>query len=133
MLFRCYATNAIGVNPGIINSGDTTTITLTVEQGATGKIKVTAPDGNTNWTNAVGKDINIVGSGSQSWTFPNDFETGANTTNVGSYHVEADISGSKFYSTFKVEFFVVPDLPFGTLMAVVACFGAFIGYKKLKP
>jgi hypothetical protein len=33
---------------------------------------------------------------------------------------------------FQVQFFVVPDLPFGTLMAVVACFGAVIGYKKLR-
>lgn len=125
-----YATNGISVSSGVISPGGTTTITLTVEKGATGTMKVTAPDNTTVWVSVVG--ISIVGSGSQSWIFPTDFPAGANATNPGSYKVEADIVGSIYYTTFKVEFFVAPDLPFGTLMAVVACFGAVIGYKKLK-
>jgi hypothetical protein len=123
-------TNTITANPGIINKGATTQITVTTDFEAHGKLKVTYKPTSTSWFATV--DINIPsGGGSQHWIFPTDFETGANTDNVGDYDVTATITSIKS-ATFRAEFFVVPDLPFGTLMAVVACFGAVIGYKKLK-
>jgi len=125
-----FAVNSITVDPGIINVGDTTTITLTVEKAATGKLKVTYKPTGDFWFATA--DINIpAGGGSQSWIFPTDFEAGANTNNVGDYDVEATIDWVP-PGHFRVEFFVIPDLPFGTIMAIVACFGAVAGYTKLR-
>jgi len=125
-----FAVNSITVDPGIINVGETTKITLTVEKAATGKLKVTYKPTGDFWFATT--DINIpAGGGSQSWTFPTDFEAGANTNNIGDYDVEATIDWVP-PGHFKVEFFVIPDLPFGTIMAIVACFGAVAGYTKLR-
>lgn len=125
-----FAVNSITVNPAIINVGQTTTITLTVEQAATGKLVVTYKPTNVSWFAKT--DINIPsGGGSQSWIFPTDFEVGASTNNVGDYDVSATVDWIP-PGHFMVEFFVIPDLPFGTLMAVVACFGAVGGYTKLR-
>jgi hypothetical protein len=124
------AVNSITVNPGLINVGETTVITLTLEQAATGKLVVTYNPTNVSWFAIL--DINIPsGGGSQSWTFPTDFQSGANTNGIGDYQVNATIDWIP-PGHFKVEFFVIPDLPFGTLMATVGCFGAVGGYAKLR-
>jgi len=122
--------NSISVIPGIISVGDTTKIILTTDKAATGKLKVTYKPTSTSWFATT--DISIgAGGGSQQWIFPTDFEAGANTNNIGDYDVEATLDWVP-KATFKVEFFVIHDLPLGTIMALVACFGAVVGYKKLR-
>jgi hypothetical protein len=124
------AANSITVSQGVISVGGTEVITVTTDAKASGPLKVKDPNGNT-WTASA--DISIpAGGGSDSRTYPTDFP-GADTNTVGSYETEADLTIGKVSGViFRVEFFAYPDLPFGTLMAVVACFGAFLGYKKLK-
>ena len=124
--------NGVSASPGTISQGGTTQITVTTDKAATGTVHVTAPDGTTVWFNKPSKDINIPsGGGSQHWTFPDDFEDGANTNNFGSYEVKTSINWISG-GTFMVEFFVYPELPLGAVMAVGACFAALAGYKKLK-
>jgi len=135
-IFVLYSTtpalayNAIFVDPAIIKRGETTTITLVLEINGTGKLKVVYKVTGEYWFAKT--DINIPpGGGSQSWVFPTDFEDDANTNGVGDYDVIATIELVP-PGTFTVEFLVIPDLPFGTIMAIVACFGAVAGYTKLK-
>jgi hypothetical protein len=136
-LFASYSTaivfssgNSITVNPGVIPQGGTVVITVTTVKAASGTLMVTYEPTNTQWTSLTPLSIG-AGGGSQSWTFPSSDFPGSNTDNIGNYVVNATINWLPV-AHFTVEFFVVPDLPFGTLMAVVACFGAFISYKKLK-
>lgn len=130
-----HAINQINVNPEIINPGQHTTITLSTGKPATGNLSVKDPNGNI-WASTI--PINIPGAtgGTQSWDYFTDFEEGANTNTPGSYDVIAnvtiDLDTIEWTTEFKIEFFVIPDLPLGTLMAVVACFGAVISYKKLR-
>lgn len=137
-LFTLYAaspalaTQGLSVDPGIIGVGKKTTITLTMEVAATGKLNVTCVLTGNSWYATT--DISIPsGGGSQSWVFPDDFGAGANTGTVGSYKANATIEGGTFIgSTFRVEFFVIPDLPFGSIMAVIGCFAAIGGYAELR-
>ena len=46
------------------------------------------------------------------------------------YH-RISCTGAQVFEIAVGRFFVIPDLPFGTLMAAIACFGAF-GAMKLK-
>jgi hypothetical protein len=127
----------IYADPGTISvPGLSTTITLVTPLKAKGNLTVTDPNGN-HYTAAISTTKVGPGDWEQSWVFPDDFTSqGANTYTVGTYDVTANVTmnvGKYVWKTmFEVVFFVVPDLPFGTLMAVVACFGAFLGYKKLK-
>lgn len=132
-----YATHPTGiyVNPGTITTpGQSTNITLVTPRAATGTLNVTCVASGNSWT----RPINTAWNGTdytQAWTFPTDF-SGANTNTLGLYDVVANLTMSVgrfvWKTEFEVQFFVVPDLPLGTLMAVVACFGAIVGYKKLR-
>jgi hypothetical protein len=127
----------IYTDPGTISvPGLSTTITLVTPLKATGTLTITDPNGN-RYTAAISTTKMGPSDWEQSWVFPDNFTSqGANTDTTGTYDVTANITmtiGRYVWKTmFEVVFFVVPDLPFGTLMAVVACFGAFLGYKKTK-
>jgi len=129
------AINEISVDPPVINAGGTTMITLTTERNATGTLTVTDPNGN-SWV--ANNPINIPNpaGGSQSWVFPTDFPAGANTNTVGSYNVTADVTMTIgpiiWHTEFKVEFFVIPEVPFGVVMATIASFAAFGIIKRYK-
>lgn len=73
-------TNSIGVNPGVISVGQTTTITVTTDKAASGALKVKDPNGNI-WTADTPISIG-AGGGSQQWVYPTDF-TGADTNTIG--------------------------------------------------
>jgi hypothetical protein len=126
-------TNGVYASPGTISQGGITQITVTTDKAATGRVQVRAPDGTTVWfSKSPSEDINIPpAGGSQHWTFPDDFEDGANTNNFGSYEVKTSINWISG-GTFMVEFFVYPELPLGAVMAVGACFAGLAGYRKLK-
>jgi len=127
------AVNEISVNPGYILPGEKVTITLTTEKAATGTITVTQIATGDSWT------INIaVPAGSKSWTFPDDWiptNPTANTDELGLYKVLADITIElykyKWETQFETGFLVIPE-PLGPIMAIIACFGAAIGYRKFK-
>ncbi len=126
-------TNSISANPGLISIGGTTLITVTTDKAVVnGRVYVTMPDGVTVWANQVASNIIIgAGGGSQSITFPTDFEAGANTNSVGNYAVETNLNWVAG-GTFKVEFFVYPEMPLGAVTALAACFAGLASYKKLK-
>jgi len=138
-LFLSYALATVqALNPGIYVDpgtitvpGGSTTITLVTPKRATGTLTVKCIASGKSWTTAVDTGT----SHQEIWKFPDDFPTADTYTN-GMYDVTADITMNvgrfKWVTSFEVQFFVVPDLPLGTLMAVVACFGAVMGYKKLK-
>jgi hypothetical protein len=124
------------VNPGTLPTpGGSTTITLVTPLRATGTLKVKCVGTGEEWLATV----DTGSTGTQTWTFPSNSFVGLtppNTNTMGMYDVVADIimnvSTFKWKTTFMVEFFVIPVLPLGTLMAVVACFGAVGGYIKLR-
>lgn len=124
------------VNPGTITTpGGSTNITLITPLRAVGTIKVKCLASGQEWSATV----DTGSTGMQTWTFPSSSFVGLtppNTNTVGMYDAVADItmniSRFTWKTRFMVEFFVIPDLPFGTLMAVVACFGAVGGYTKLR-
>jgi len=124
------------VDPGtIMTPGGSTTITLVTPVRAVGTLKVKCVASGEEWSASIDTGV----TGIQTWIFPSsDFVgiTPPNTETLGMYDVVADIEmmvGKYVWkTTFMVEFFVIPDLPFGTVMAVVAFFGAAAGYTKLK-
>jgi hypothetical protein len=123
--------NSIDVTPAIINLGGQVTITLTTVGAAAGTLTVTQKSTMTSWT------INIAqGAGSTAYVFPTVWPAGANTNAVGAYDVLATISIAGLPHTwntqFQVEFFVVPELPLGILMATLASFAALGILKKYK-
>ena len=125
------ASNTLDVTPAIINLGGQVTITLTTVGAAAGTIKVTQKSTMASWT------INIAqGAGSTSYVFPTVWPAGANTNAVGAYDINATITIAGVPSTwktmFQVEFFVVPELPLGILMATLASFAALGILKKYK-
>jgi len=127
------AENKISVNPGIILPGEKVTITLSLDvKTIGGTLTVTHKPSGTSWS------INIPGGwapGSKSWTFPDDWiptNPTANTDELGDYDVTADIGINTWPVTFRVEFFVIPELLFGSVAATVACFAAVIGFMKFK-
>jgi len=120
------------VNPGTITTpGGSTAILLITPTRAIGTLTVKCLASGNEWSTSI--DTGLIGM--QSWTFPDDFP-GADTNTLGMYYVSAEITMMvgkyTWRTTFRVEFFVIPDLPFGTIMAVVALFGAVIGYTKIK-
>jgi len=121
------------VVPGTITTpGDSTKITLVTPLRAIGKLTVKCVASGDEWYASIDTGWTHV----QIWKFPDDFP-GADTYTLGKYDVVADITMNvtktiRWTTTFMVVFFVVHDLPFGTIMALVACFGAVVGYKKLK-
>jgi len=126
------AANEISVNPGVIPPGGTVEITLTLDVHTSGgNLTVTHKPSGTNWT------IPVPGfSGSWSCKFPDDFPAGANTNELGDYDVTADIvidiPPPPTPAKFRVEFFVIPEVLFGTVAATIACFAAVIGFMKFK-
>ena len=123
--------NRIDATPAIINLGNPITVTLTTVGPAAGTITVTQRSTGNSWT------INIAqGAGSTAYVFPTAWPAGANTNTAGAYDVLADITiaGLKYTwkTQFQVEFFVVPELPLGILMATVASFAAWGMLKKYK-
>jgi len=124
------------VDPGTITTpGGSTTITLVTPVRAVGTLTVKCDASGEEWRASIDTGVTCI----QSWTFPSSDFVGAtppNTNTIGMYNVVAEISmnvGNYVWRTnFMVEFFVIPDLPFGTIMAVVACFGAVAGYTKFK-
>ena len=126
------ASNSIDVTPAVLNLGGSTTITLTTAEAAVGTLTVTYKPTMTSWT------INIAqGAGSTAYVFPTAWPAGANTNAVGDYDVQASITiGSHtpdpWNTAFRVEFFVVPELPLGILMATLASFAALGILKKYK-
>lgn len=125
------AANKISVNPGIIKPGEKVTITLTLDVPTNGgTLNVTHKPSGTSWIIS----IPAFGPGFQSWTFPDDWPAGANTNELGDYDVVADmdITPDPEPETFRVEFFVIPELLFGSVAATIASFAAVIGFMKFK-
>lgn len=83
--------------------------------------------------------VNIASSsgGEQKFTFPQDF-TGLNgkpsTQTMGKYYAFFIFLHMCIYKWgFDcASFFVVPEVPFGTLVATIASFGALMGYAAVK-
>jgi len=126
--------SGIYVDPGTITvPGQSTKITLVTPLRATGTLNVTCVQSGNSWTASI--DTGAASPHMQSWTFPTDF-SGANTNTLGLYTVTAKITmhvGQYTWNTsFRVEFFVYPELPLGAVMAVGACFAGLAGYRKLK-
>ena len=128
-----FAENSITVDRAgnsIIQTGQSINITVTTEQPATGTLTVFSPDKTTSWSIPISQP-----AGQHKYVFPDDFPTGANTTVFGPYNVSATmqmtVDTRVWNAEFKVEFFAVPDLPFGAIMATVASFAAF-GLMKTK-
>jgi len=120
------------VDPGVIDiPGGSTDITLITPVRALGTLTVKCVASSNSWSTS----IDTGSTCKQEWTFPDDFP-GADTNTIGMYDVIADITMNvgkfKWVTSFMVEFFVVPDLPFGTIMAIIACFVAVAGYTKFK-
>ena len=125
------AVNDISANPGHIVVGQKVIITLTTEAPATGTITVnqTATPGST-WSLPIS-----VPAGVNTWTFPDDWPAGANTDVPGYYDVVADIlmivGRFEWETQFQAGFIVIPEV-LGPIMALIACFGAVIGYTRIK-
>jgi len=126
------ASNTLDVTPAVINLGGQVTITLTTEEAAVGTLTVTHKPTMTSWT------INIAQlAGSTAYVFPTAWPAGANTNAVGDYDVQASVTIGNhtpipWAASFRVEFFVVPELPLGILMATLASFAALGILKKYK-
>ncbi len=125
--------SGIYVNPSTLTApGQFTIITLVTPIHATGTLNVTCVASGNNWTT----NINTVSpTFTQTWNFSKDFP-GANTNTLGMYNVTAKLTmlvGRYTWNTsFIVQFFVYPELPLGTILALGACFGGLASYKKLK-
>jgi len=127
--------NQIDVTPAIINLSGQVNITLTTVGPAVGTIKVTQNATGESWLTPVNQP-----AGPTQYVFPSGIWIGAtppNTNVEGSYDVLANITikifGDWVWSTkFQVEFFVVPELPLGVLMATIASFAAWGMLRKYK-
>jgi hypothetical protein len=124
--------NTISISPSVVNFGSTTTITLTTDRQCAGTMSVKDPNG---VVITSGTNVNIgAGGGSQTWTWPTDFPGAAYI--IGPYDVTAAVTMAAnsyvWQTSFVIEFFVVPELPLGILMATIASFAAMGMLKKYK-
>jgi len=118
----------ITCSPEVISSTEgTTTITVTSSKKGIGFIRVIGPDGNSSM---VGIRI-LHDGGSVSKKYPDDFR-GDITLQNGEYTVEVFFAGRMWNTNFYVTFFVIPEFPLGTLMAVAASLIALIGLTTIR-
>jgi len=107
-------------NPETITTpGGTTTITVSSDENVDGSITVITPITHTPYV----VSITVTGGGSTSKVYPTDF-TGASSTEIGEYEVIVSVANEEFRACFWVYFEVIPEIPFGTIMATVASFAA---------
>ena len=98
--------------------GGSTTITVSCDEDVSGSITVITPVSHTPYV--VG--ITVSAGGSTPKVYPTHF--GGDSTEIGEYEVIVYVSNEEFRASFWVYFQVIPEVPFGTVMATVACFGA---------
>jgi hypothetical protein len=114
--------------PETMIPGETTTITVTCDQDASGSITVITPSGD-----SYSKSISVSAGGSVSVAYPDDF-VGADSIEIGPYQITVFLSGEEFMASFYVSFEVhtIPDFPIvGTAGATVAML-AGLGLYKVK-
>jgi hypothetical protein len=114
------------VSPEKIYPGGATTITIWCNEDAAGSITVITPLGSPS---AV--SITLTANVSESVEYPTDFP-GGNTKELGRYEVIVALKGQEWRAVFWVSFIVIPEVPFGTIMATVASFGAILGVARLE-
>lgn len=114
--------------PDVIPSpGEKTTITVESDKGGIGWIKVTQPSGESSSI-----FISIPnGGGSISKDYPEDFPSGS-TVQSGEYSVKVVVGGCTWIKCFRVNFFVIPESPLGTIMATATSLSALIGLAGAK-
>ncbi len=102
--------------PNKIIPGESTVITVTCDEDASGIITVDAPGG------SYSKSITVSAGSPVSVTYPDDF-SGADSSVIGEYKVSVDLDGNEFSATFRVHFtvHVIPEIPLvGTAGAIIA-------------
>jgi len=127
-------TTTVTPNPTTIPQGCSTELTCTSDQTGTGKLTVKSPNGDCWW-----KTFTMTANVPVKKTFPEDFGSGANTAEVGTYVVIFSFyfnHQENCKTDVQSEFSVVPrshipEVPVGALMAMIACFGA-AGVLKLR-
>lgn len=113
--------------PKIITTpGGSTTITVSCDKDVSGSITVITPISHTPYT----VSITVSAGGSTSKVYPAHFS--GDSTEVGEYEVIVLVGNEEFRAAFWVYFEVIPEVPLGTIMATVACFGALATLIKKK-
>jgi hypothetical protein len=123
---------SVSVTPTTILPGETVTISVFVDTAGGGVLAVIDPT--TAADPYTGNPLTFPGT--YSLTYPDDF-TGGSTDLLGTYSVVLAIGGATYFAIFYVTFFVIPELPFGTILGVLAPTLAFAGlrirtYKRRK-
>lgn len=119
---------SVTADPDVVpHPGGSTTIRVFASDAGVGSVTIFTP---ITHTSSVAL-IDVPAGGADSVVYPDDFP-GGSTEEIGKYEVMVYLAGQEWQAAFWVTFIVIPESSLGTIVAVVASFGALIGLVKVK-